>query len=56
MPFKFARVYSAETAIDKTTQWYRAFYNGNTDMVQFTKSQLDEFIQSAKDKYILWSK
>ena len=49
-------VYDAETAIDKTTAWYRAFYDGNMNMIDFTKSQLDEFVKSARDKDIQWSK
>ena len=49
-------VYTATEAIEKSTQWYKAFYDGKMDMKQFTKLQLDEFIRSAKLKNIQWSK
>ena len=48
-------VYDAKTAIEKTTAWYRAFYNRNVDMVQFTISQINDFVKSAQDKEIKWS-
>ena len=48
-------VYDAKTAIEKTTAWYRAFYNRNVDMVQFTISQINDFVKFAQDKEIKWS-
>lgn len=48
-------VYSAETAIKKTTEWYKAYYNGNTDMVAYTRQQLQDFINTAQTKNLEWS-
>ena len=49
-------VYTAEEAITKTTEWYKAFYEGKTDMTAFTKGQIDEFVRAAQNKNIEWSK
>lgn len=49
-------VYSAQEAILKTTLWYKAFYDGKTDMTNFSKEQIDEFISAAQDKNLIWSK
>lgn len=51
----FCPVWSAETAIQKTTEWYKRFYNKNTDMVEYTDKQIAEFIYDAKVKNISWS-
>jgi len=48
-------VYSAEEAITKTTEWYKAFYASDTDMIAFTQKQINEFITAAKAKNIEWS-
>ena len=48
-------VYSADEAIKKTTEWYKAFYQQNTDIVQFTKQQIDDFVKAAQDKNLEWS-
>lgn len=48
-------VYSAKEAIIKTTEWYKAFYTGDTDMIAFTQKQLNEFIIVAQTKNIKWS-
>lgn len=49
-------VYSAETAIRKTTEWYKEFYGGKTDMTAYSRQQLQEFVAAAKDKNLSWSK
>ncbi len=51
----FKPVYSADEAIVKTVEWYKAFYSGNTDMREYTLKQINEFVASAKDKNIEWS-
>lgn len=48
-------VYSAQEAIVKTTEWYKAFYAGNEDMVTYTQMQLNEFIKTAQSKHMEWS-
>lgn len=48
-------VYSAKEAIDITTRWYKAFYEGNSDMIAYTGMQIDNFIKTAQDKKIEWS-
>lgn len=48
-------VYSAKEAIIKTTEWYKAFYTGNQDIVAFTKQQINDFISAAQEKNINWS-
>ena len=48
-------VYSAETAIKKTTEWYKAFYNGNTDMITYSRQQLHDFIIAARQQNLAWS-
>lgn len=48
-------VYDAKTAVKKTTDWYRAFYDENTDMTQFTIQQINDFVASAQNKNIKWS-
>ena len=34
---------SANEAIKNTVEWYRAFYGGNTDMLEFTFNQIDNY-------------
>ena len=48
-------IYSAEKAIAKTTEWYKAFYENKTNMDEYTKKQIDEFVATAQDKNIEWS-
>ena len=47
--------YSAEEAITKTTQWYKAFYEKQTNMVEYTQKQIEEFVLTAQTKNIAWS-
>ena len=49
-------VYTAEEAVAKTTQWYKAFYQRQADIVVFTKQQLTDFIAAAQNKNLEWSK
>lgn len=48
-------VYSAEEAIIKTISWYKAFYEGKTDMIAFTQQQLKDFVSAAKSMGLEWS-
>lgn len=48
-------VLTAQEAIAKTTQWYKVFYEGKTDMLAYSKREIAEFIKAAQDKRIPWS-
>lgn len=49
-------VYTAEEAIIKTTEWYKAFYEGKTDIIAFSEKQIEEFIIAVEKKNLIWSK
>ena len=51
----FCPVWTAKTAIQKTTEWYKAFYDNQTNMTEYTNKQIAEFINDAKNKNISWS-
>lgn len=48
-------IYTAQEAISKTTEWYKAYYSGNKDMVKYCQDQIDEFVKTAQSKNIEWS-
>lgn len=48
-------VYAAEEAIVKTTEWYKMFYAGKENMTDYTTKQLNEFVQTARQKNMEWS-
>ena len=44
--------YSADTAIKKTVEWYKKFYeNNNADMYDFTIEQIEEYSDKMKSNY-----
>lgn len=49
-------VYTAVEAIMKTVEWYKIFYEGNRDIISFTSKQIDDFVKTAQEKNISWSK
>lgn len=51
----FLPVWTPEQAVAETTRWYREHYNG-TDMVEYTKKQINDFVQAARAKNLEWSK
>ena len=51
----FLPVWDAKYAIEETTKWYREHYS-NTDMIKYTKNQIDKFINDARVKGIQWSR
>jgi len=51
----FMPVYSTKEAVAITTQWYKAYYAKNTDMIAFSLQQLNDFIKAAQAKDIMWS-
>jgi CDP-glucose 4,6-dehydratase len=42
--------------IEFTSTWYYNFYNTKTDMFKFTKKQIKEYVEIAKNKDIEWTK
>jgi len=49
-------VYSIRDAVRETAAWYRAFYtNGPGRALDVTVSQIDEYVQTAKTKGLLWA-
>lgn len=52
---KWSSVYNVESAISKTIQWYKNYYNNNeVTMEEFSINQIREYIDSASNKSILW--
>lgn len=49
-------VYTAHEAIVKTTEWYKEFYGGQTDMTAYTSKQINDFVNAARAKNLEWSK
>ena len=49
-------VYTAQEAIVKTTEWYKEFYGGRTDMTAYTTKQIEDFVSAARAKNLEWSK
>ncbi|MCR4431959.1 MAG: CDP-glucose 4,6-dehydratase [Tepidanaerobacteraceae bacterium] len=52
---KWKPVYNVYEAIEKTINWYKAYYNGKTNMKAYTEYQIKEYIENAKSKKIIWS-
>ncbi len=48
-------IYTAEEAIVKTTEWYKAYAEGQTDMRAYTQQQIEDFIVAAQAKNVEWS-
>lgn len=51
----FKPVWSAKEAIQRSAQWYQAFYQGDSDMHHFTLSQMEDFFQAASNNNTPWS-
>jgi len=51
----FMPVWDAKKAIEEATLWYREHY-GNTDMIEYTQKQINDFINAARAKKLEWSK
>lgn len=45
-------VYSASQAVEKSVDWYRAYYEGSENMLDFTFLQIKEFMDKAGSQYI----
>ena len=50
---KWSPVWDFGDTVQKTIEWYRNFYEKNT---LNTQADLENYIQSAKNKSILWTK
>lgn len=44
-------VYSAFLAVEKSVDWYRAYYENSQNMLDFTRSQIESFMKTAKEQY-----
>ncbi len=51
----FVPVWDAKQAISETTQWYRAYYS-KQDMIKYTQTQIDNFVNNAREKGAQWSR
>jgi CDP-glucose 4,6-dehydratase len=49
---KWTPVYNVYEAIEKSIKWYKAYYEGKTEMKDFTIDQINEYIERAKAKKI----
>ena len=49
-------VYTANQAVKETVDWYRVFYDKNTNMLEFTEKQIGNYVNFAREKNINWSK
>ena len=49
-------IYNIDQSIEKTISWYRTFYESKTDMFEFTKNQLEEYIIETRNQKIQRSK
>ncbi|SCJ73239.1 CDP-glucose 4%2C6-dehydratase [uncultured Clostridium sp.] len=53
---KWKPIYSVKTAINKTIEWYKYYYdNENANMQLFSINQIKEYVNEAKKKQVLWS-
>lgn len=52
----FMPIWTEEEAIIKTTEWYKVFYEKSTDITDYTKNQINDFINQAQQKHVQWSK
>lgn len=41
---KYKQIYNIDQALEKTINWYKNYYSGNVDMIEFTKSQVNEYL------------
>lgn len=54
---KWHPVYNANTAISKTVEWYKKYYNEeNPNMYNYTLGQIDEYELNAKKLELEWTK
>lgn len=51
----FLPVWDAQYAITETTKWYREYY-ANTNMREYTKQQINNFVNAARAKNLQWSR
>ncbi|BCB96307.1 CDP-glucose 4,6-dehydratase [Dissulfurispira thermophila] len=51
---KWHAVLSFEETVKMTAEWYKAYYNGEKDMFDFSVRQIEEYIYLAKKKGLVW--
>lgn len=52
---KWKAVWDFETTIRMTSEWYKNFYDESTDVYEFSKNQITEYIETAKSKGLAWA-
>ena len=52
---KWKPVYSGKEAISQTAKWYKEFYTGK-EMKDFSKKQIEDYVNKAKEMNIDWAK
>lgn len=53
---KWNPVYDVNKAVDRTIQWYKAYYeNKNENMYEYTLKQIEEYEKEAKKQNLKWS-
>lgn len=52
---KWKSAYDFDETIDKTVEWYKSFYENNTNMIDLTLKQINNYINKAKNLNIDWS-
>lgn len=48
-------VYSLDEAISASAEWYRAYYGNNADMASFTATQIESYVNRARELGIAWA-
>ena len=52
---KWSPVYNVYKAVEECINWYKAYYEGNTDMRKYSIDQIDDYICKARSNNIRWS-
>ncbi|WP_017752677.1 CDP-glucose 4,6-dehydratase [Clostridium tyrobutyricum] len=53
---KWEPIYNMDETVDKTIKWYKTYYAGKDDIVDFTLSQIENYECKAYKKDLLWNK
>lgn len=54
MRLRWRGVWDVPRTIEQTVAWYRAHYEGNLDMKNFTSRQIDEYVNDASEGGLAW--
>ncbi len=53
---KWKPVYDAKKALEETIKWYKAYFENPKNIYEYTLKQLQEYVNKAKDKNLIWTK